>query len=137
MRHRNTQGLFREDEHTPSDPAIIDGYTNPNQSLPSGRGKFRFISYEPNLSDSFETHNADDLLDRIFCVFGPVNIVRTYGDSWSVETATEKYGDICTVFGCLDIIKKCENICTKNGTSTEVPLKAAFYRYCGSSEASL
>ncbi len=137
MRHRNTQGLFRDGGLNPPNLAIIDGYTNPNKSLPSGRGKFRFISYEPNLSDSFETYNADDLLDRIFCVFGPVKIVRTYGDSWSVETETEKYGDICTVSDCLDITKKCENICVKNGASTEVPLKAAFYRYCGSSEASL
>lgn len=127
MRHRNTQGLFRDGGPYPPDPAVIGGYANPNQSLPTGRGKFRFISYEPNLSDSFETHDADDLLDRIFCIFGPVNIIRSFGDSWSVENVTEKHGEIRTVFECLDNVKNVDEnddvFVSKNGQSQ----KAATY----------
>lgn len=55
----------------------------------------------------------------------------------TVQTVAKIDTETCTVFGCLDITKKCENVCMKNGASTEVPLKPAFYRYCVSPEASL
>lgn len=103
-RYEETEWVW-EDGYLPSDPAVIGGYSHPDQSLPSGRGKYRFVSFETNLTDTFEMCGADDLLDRIFTVFGPVNIVRTDEDSWSVETTTEICGEISTVFDRLDNVK--------------------------------
>lgn len=82
------------EEQTFEDPAVLGGYEHPVQVLPSGEGRFRFESNDPNLSDGFETVGAEHMIRRLYCRFGPVNLVRTGEAEWSVELGNTQYGAV-------------------------------------------
>ena len=77
--------------------AMTGGYENPVQELPTGEGHFVFVTCDPGRTDSFETDNADKLIARIYRELGPVDIIRTYGYTWSVEDEEGIVGTIAAL----------------------------------------
>ena len=77
--------------------AMTGGYENPVQELPTGEGHFVFVTCDPGRADSFETDDADKLIARIYRELGPVDIIRTYGYTWSVEDGEGIVGTIAAL----------------------------------------
>ena len=107
---RRTLSEWEYDEQ--SVPVIIGGY----ESGESPEGHDLYI-FEPNLTTlelSFDTDDYDELVDRLFLLYGPIKIVGIGNGRWSVETTDAILGTIIaydhaktrTVFDTLDIPKK-------------------------------
>ena len=120
-------------------PVIIGGCESGES--PEGHDLYTF---EPNLTTfelSFDTDDYDELIDRLFLLYGPIKIIGIGDGRWSVETTDTILGTIIaydcartsTVFGTLDVSKNNEKTVGSNGTSTVVPLNTAVNRVCGGS----
>ena len=120
-------------------PVIIGGYESGES--PEGHDLYTF---EPNLTTfelSFDTDDYDELIDRLFLLYGPIKIIGIGNGRWSVETTDTILGTIIaydcartrTVFGTLDVSKNNEKTVGSNGTSTVVPLNTVVNRVCGGS----
>ena len=134
---RRTLPEWEYDEQ--SVPVIIGGYESGEG--PEGHDLYTF---EPNLTTlelSFDTDDYDELIDRLFLLYGPIKIIGIGNGRWSVETTDAILGTIIaydhartrTVFGTLDVSKNNEKTVGSNGTSTVVPLNTVVNRVCGGS----
>lgn len=134
---RRTLHEWEYDEQ--SVPVIIGGCESGES--PEGHDLYTF---EPNLTTfelSFDTDDYDELIDRLFLLYGPIKIVGIGNGRWSVETTDTILGTIIaydcartsTVFGTLDVSKNNEKTVGSNGTSTVVPLNTVVNRVCGGS----
>lgn len=134
---RRTLHEWEYDEQ--SVPVIIGGCESGES--PEGHDLYTF---EPNLTTfelSFDTDDYDELIDRLFLLYGPIKIVGIGDGRWSVETTDTILGTIIaydcartsTVFGTLDVSKNNEKTVGSNGPSTVVPLNTVVNRVCGGS----
>ena len=134
---RRTLPEWEYDEQ--SVPVIIGGYESGES--PEGHDLYTF---EPNLTTlelSFDTDDYDELVDRLFLLYGSIKIVGIGNGRWSVETTDTILGTIIaydhartrTVFGTLDTPKNNEKTVGSNGPSTVVPLNTVVNHVCGGS----